>query len=57
MYFVYSHFINFLVSVYYVTSAGNIKGILTINEDIILFDPFINDYNKKIAHKNKSISL
>ena len=45
-----------LVNVYYITSIGNIKGILTINEDIILFDPYINEFNKKIASAHKSFT-
>jgi hypothetical protein len=31
------------------TNIGNIQGTLTVNEDIILFDPFFNDFNKNLS--------
>ena len=33
----------------YMANVGNIQGTLTINEDIILFDPSFNDSNRNLS--------
>lgn len=49
MYIIY--ILNILVNVYYLTNYGCIEGILTINNDVILFDPSFIDHNKEIVKK------
>ncbi|CAD8050522.1 unnamed protein product [Paramecium sonneborni] len=44
-------------NVYYVTNYGCIEGVLTINNDIILFDPSFTDLNKEIVKKCQKQSI
>ena len=39
----------------YLTDIGNIDGILTINQDIILFDPTMNLNNKNLTTNKECI--
>ncbi|CAD8164469.1 unnamed protein product [Paramecium pentaurelia] len=38
-------------NVYYVTNYGCIEGVLTVNSDVILFDPSFVDRNKELVQK------
>jgi len=41
----YQHII--IVDFYYCTSYGEIKGVLTINPYLIMFDPYVDDVSNK----------
>ena len=42
-------------NVSYLTDIGNIDGILTINQDIILFDPTMNLNNRNLTTNKECI--
>lgn len=42
-------------NVSYLTDIGNIDGILTINQDLILFDPTMNLNNKNLTTNKECI--
>lgn len=44
-----------IVNVYYVTNFGCIEGVLTVNSDVVLFDPSFVERNKELVSKCNSI--
>jgi hypothetical protein len=47
-------FDKYIVNVYYVTNFGCIEGVLTVNSDVVLFDPSFVERNKALVSKCNS---
>lgn len=41
----------------YLTDIGNILGSLTVNQDIILFDPALTEYNKNLTVNKQGYNI